>query len=43
LDQHILEHLMSDQIDAEEAYRKASNKQAFRQYLKQEPPAGEVI
>jgi twitching motility protein PilT len=37
LDQHILEFLMSDQIDAEEAYMKANNKQAFKQYLDKEP------
>ncbi len=38
LDQHILEFLMSGQITAEEAYMKANNKQAFRQYLKEKPP-----
>lgn len=38
LDQHILEFLMSDQIDAEEAYMKSNNKQAFKQYLKEKPP-----
>jgi twitching motility protein PilT len=38
LDQHILEFLMSDQIDADEAYMKANNKSAFRQYLKERPP-----
>jgi twitching motility protein PilT len=37
LDQHILEFLMSDQVDAEEAYMKANNKTAFRQYLKEKP------
>jgi len=43
LDQHILEYLMSGQIDAREAYMRASNKQAFRQYLKEEPPALEFV
>jgi len=38
LDQHILEFLMSGEIDAEEAYMKSNNKQAFRQYLKEGPP-----
>ena len=38
LDQHILEYMMSDQIDPEEAYMKANNKTAFRQYLKEKPP-----
>lgn len=38
MDQHILEYLMSDQITPEEAYMKAHNKQAFRQYLKEAPP-----
>jgi twitching motility protein PilT len=38
LDQHILEFLMSDQVDPEEAYMKANNKSAFRQYLKEKPP-----
>jgi twitching motility protein PilT len=37
LDQHILEYLMSGVITAEEAYMKCNNKQAFRQYLDQEP------
>jgi hypothetical protein len=37
LDQHILEFLMSDQIEAEEAYMKSNNKSAFRQYLKDKP------
>ncbi len=39
LDQHILEFLMAGEIDATEAYMKANNKQAFRQYLKEEPEA----
>ncbi|MEQ9400482.1 MAG: type IV pilus twitching motility protein PilT [Longimicrobiales bacterium] len=38
LDQHILEFLMSDQIDSEEAYMKSNNKQAFKQYLMEIPP-----
>ena len=33
LDQHILEYLMSGTITPEEAYMKAANKQAFKQYL----------
>jgi twitching motility protein PilT len=41
LDQHILEFLMSNQIDATEAYMKANNKSAFRQYLKEKPPENE--
>ncbi len=39
LDQHILEFLMSGQIDPMEAYMKANNKTAFRQYLDEEPEA----
>ncbi len=39
LDQHILEYLMSGQIDPMEAYMKANNKTAFRQYLDEEPAA----
>ena len=39
LDQHILEYLMSGMITSEEAYMKSSNKQAFKQYLKEAPPA----
>jgi len=38
LDQHILEFLMSGKITPEEAYMKCNNKQAFREYLKEEPP-----
>jgi twitching motility protein PilT len=38
LDQHILEYMMADQIEAEEAYMKSNNKTAFRQYLKEKPP-----
>jgi twitching motility protein PilT len=37
LDQHILEFLMSGQIDATEAYMRAHNKTAFVQYLEKEP------
>jgi twitching motility protein PilT len=37
LDQHILEYLMSNVITPEEAYMKANNKQAFKQYLKEAP------
>ncbi len=39
LDQHILEFLMSGEIDAQEAYMRANNKQAFKQYLKEKPSA----
>ena len=42
LDQHILEYMMSGVITSEEAYAKAHNKQAFRQYLKEEPRTGSV-
>jgi twitching motility protein PilT len=38
LDQHILEYMMADQIEADEAYMKSNNKTAFRQYLKEKPP-----
>jgi twitching motility protein PilT len=38
LDQHILEFMMADAVEAEEAYMKSNNKQAFRQYLKEKPP-----
>ena len=37
LDQHILEFLMSGAIDAREAYMRSHNKQAFAQYLEEEP------
>lgn len=37
LDQHILEYLMSGTISPEEAYMKCHNKQAFKQYLDEEP------
>jgi twitching motility protein PilT len=43
LDQHILEYLMSDQVDPREAYMKANNKQAFKQYLDEAPPAMEFV
>jgi twitching motility protein PilT len=39
LDQHILEFLMAGRITPEEAYMKSNNKQAFREHLKQAPPA----
>jgi twitching motility protein PilT len=39
LDQHILEYLMSGVVTAEEAYMKSNNKTAFKQYLKEAPPA----
>ncbi|MGD8320031.1 MAG: type IV pilus twitching motility protein PilT [Gemmatimonadota bacterium] len=38
LDQHILEYLMSGVITAKEAYMKSNNKQAFKQYLDENPP-----
>jgi twitching motility protein PilT len=41
LDQHILEFLMSGQIDPLEAYMKCNNKQAFKQYLQGEAPPEE--
>ena len=37
MDQHILEFLMSGVIDPTEAYMKASHKDAFKQYLQEEP------
>jgi twitching motility protein PilT len=37
LDQHILEYLMAKEITPEEAYMKCHNKQAFLQYLDEEP------
>jgi twitching motility protein PilT len=43
LDQHILEYLMNDVIDPREAYMKSHNKQAFKQYLDEEPPALEFV
>jgi len=43
LDQHILEYLMSDVIDPREAYMRANNKQAFKQYLDEEPPTMEFV
>ena len=41
LDQHILEYLMSNQIEPTEAYMKSNNKSAFRQYLKEKVPENE--
>jgi len=38
LDQHIMEHLMSGTVDAQEAYLKANDKTLFRPYLKEPPP-----
>ena len=43
LDQHILEYLMADQVSPGEAYMRANNKQAFKQYLEEEPPAMEFV
>lgn len=43
LDQHILEYLMSGEIDATEAYMRANNKSAFRQHLKDEKPPEEFV
>ena len=43
LDQHILEHLVEDRIDAREAYLRAHNKEAFKKYLDEEPPALEFV
>lgn len=43
LDQHILEYLMQDLIDPTEAYMRSNNKQSFKQYLKDEPPAMEFV
>jgi twitching motility protein PilT len=43
LDQHILEFLMSGQIDGTEAYMRANNKSAFRQYLKEDKPPEEFV
>ncbi len=37
LDQHIMECLMSGQVDATEAYMKANNKATFQVHLKEEP------
>lgn len=39
LDQHIMEFLMSGAIDANEAYMRSNNKQTFKQYLQEAPPA----
>ena len=43
LDQHILEFLMSGEIDANEAYMRANNKSAFRQHLKDDTPPEEFV
>ncbi len=43
LDQHILEYLMSGEIDANEAYMRANNKSAFRQHLKDDKPPEEFV
>ena len=43
LDQHILEYLMSGEIDATEAYMRANNKSAFKQHLKDEKPPEEFV
>jgi twitching motility protein PilT len=42
LDQHILEYLMAGVVDSTEAYMKSNNKQAFKQYLQDKPPHGEL-
>jgi twitching motility protein PilT len=39
LDQHILEYMMAGVVDANEAYMKCNNKQAFKQYLQEKPPS----
>jgi twitching motility protein PilT len=41
MDQSILSYLMSGVIDGEEAYAKAIDKSAFRQYLEKEPAPGQ--
>jgi hypothetical protein len=41
MDQSILGFLMAGVIDAEEAYAKAMDKAAFRQYLEKEPAGGQ--
>ncbi len=43
MDQSILEFLMSGVIDGNEAYMKASNKQAFAQYLTEDMPEEEFV
>ena len=43
MDQAILEHLMAGVIDGNEAYMKASNKQAFAQYLTDDTPEEEFV
>ncbi len=43
MDQAILEHLMAGVIDGNEAYVRASNKQAFAQYLTDDTPEEEFV
>lgn len=43
LDQHILEFLMAGEIEPTEAYMRANNKSAFKQYLKDEKPPEEFV
>ena len=43
MDQAILEHLMEGVIDGNEAYVRASNKQAFAQYLTDDTPEEEFV
>jgi twitching motility protein PilT len=43
LDQHILEHLMAGKVEPTEAYMKASNKQAFKQYIADKGSSGVAI
>lgn len=43
LDQHILEYLMAGVVDPVEAYMRANNKAAFRQYLKEGQPHEEFV
>ena len=43
LDQHIMELLMSGEVDPTEAYLKANNKATFKPHLKEEPPAEDFV
>lgn len=43
LDQHIMEYLMSGEIDATEAYMRANNKAAFKQHLKDDKGSDEFV
>ncbi len=43
MDQAILEYLMAGVIDGNEAYMRASNKQAFAQYLTEDAPEEEFV